>query len=180
MRKMLMRALVSLLLTLAHTLPAWAEETPSLDIGVLSPIACPAAQEAASIDMYCGPTQGSFRPEGLMLDTSMPYVYFGQYDCWSMVAVGTPEAMGAIGWVESALIPFPAEPQLSFDDALSIMVEDDTFLTVTPFAEAPEQLCTIARGTQVILLSQLGEWAYVQSLIEDMPVRAFLPVSAIL
>ena len=41
-------------------------------------------------------------------------------------------------------------------------------------------LCALARGTQVLLLAQMEGWAYVQTEIEGTPVRAFLPVSAIL
>lgn len=171
-------SMLLLALLLALALPACAEE---LDIGALTPTACPAASdEALPIDLYLGPTQGFYRDGEATLDAGAPFVYFGQYDCWAMVAQGTPEEMGAVGWIESAAIDLPQTPQLGFDDALEAMVEENTFLTAAPLAEEPEALCDIARGTKVLLLAQMDGWAYVQSELDGMPIRAFLPVSAIL
>ena len=168
--------LLALLLLLA--LPACAQE---LEIGALSPVGMDAAYgETTLIDLYCGPTMGFYRDGDAAIDLGEPFVYFGQYDCWAMVAPGTPEEMGVIGWIESAAATLPEEPQLGFDDALPAMVEEDTFLTVTPFAESPAPLCTLERGAQVLLLAQLGDWAYVQAETDGTPVRAFLPVSAVL
>ena len=151
-----------------------------IDIGALTPAAHVAEPDAAPTALYCGPTQGFYRHGELMLDPSEPYVYFGQHDCWAMVALGTPEAMGAVGWVEAAAIDAPAEPELLFADALPVMVEDDTFLTDEPDAQEPPQLCAIARGTTVTLLAQYGDWGYVQCEVDGVPARAFLPLSAIL
>ena len=168
--------LLALLLLLA--LPACAQE---LEIGALSPVGMDAAYgETTLIDLYCGPTMGFYRDGEAVIDLGQPFVFFGQYDCWAMVAQGTPGDMGAVGWIESAAANLPEEPLLGFDDALSAMVEEDTFLTVTPFGESPAALCVLARGTQVLLLAQMEGWAYVQTEIEGTPVRAFLPVSAIL
>ena len=175
MRKLL--PLFALLLMLP--LCAAAQDASALDVCVLIPVAFSAAEEGGTPALYCGPTQGSYRTSEQTLDLSKPYVFFGQSDCWAMVAQGTPEDMGAIGWIESAAAALPEEPQLGFDDALSAMVEEDTFLTVTPFADAPAGLCAIARGEQVLLLAQYEGWAYVQTEIGETPVRAFLPVSAI-
>ena len=152
----------------------------SADVSVLSPVEMAPETDGQVLDLYCGPTQGFYRHAGQTLDTGKPYVLFGQYDCWAMVAQGTPGDMGAVGWIESAAANLPEEPLLGFDDALSAMVEEDTFLTVTPFGESPAALCALARGTQVLLLAQMEGWAYVQTEIEGTPVRAFLPVSAIL
>ena len=152
----------------------------ALDIGSLTPAVLPAQQEAGEAALYLGPTQGFLREGDAALDTAAPFVCFGQADCWAMVAQGTLGDMGAVGWIESAAANLPEEPLLGFDDALSTMVEEDTFLTVTPFGESPAALCALARGTQVLLLAQMEGWAYVQTEIEGTPVRAFLPVSAIL
>ena len=172
------KLVLTLALLMALALPACAQE---LEIGVLAPVAMDAAySEPTPVDLYCGPTMGFYRDGDAAIDLGEPFVYFGQYDCWAMVAPGTPEEMGAIGWIESAATTLPEEPQLGFDDALPAMVEEDTFLTVTPFAEAPAPLCTLERGAQVLLLAQLGDWVYVQAETDGTPVRAFLPVSAIL
>ena len=167
-----------LVLMLALALPVCAQE---LNISALSPIALPAAyDEATPVELYAGPTMGFYREDSAVIDLGAPFVCFGQYDCWAMVAQGTPEDMGAIGWIESAAANLPEEPQLGFDDALPAMVEEDTFLTVTPLCDAPAALCDVPRGTQVLLLAQLEDWAYVQAEIDGTPVRAFLPVSTVL
>ena len=172
------KLVLTLALLMALALPACAQE---LEIGVLAPVAMDAAySEPTPVDLYCGPTMGFYRDGDAAIDLGEPFVYFGQYDCWAMVAPGTPGEMGAIGWIESAAATLPEEPQLGFDDALPAMVEEDTFLTVTPLWDTPAALCDVPRGTQVLLLAQLGSWAYVQSEIDGTPVRAFLPVSAIL
>lgn len=176
--KSTVKLILLLALLLACALPALAQE---LDVGVLTPIFCsPASEEAELIDLYCGPTQGFYRDGEAVLDISQPFLFFGQYDCWAMVAQGTVSSMGSVGWIESAAVSLPETPELGFDDALEAMVEEDTFLTVKPLAEEPEALCEIARGTQVTVLAQYEGWAYVQTDIGDVPVRAFLPVSAIL
>lgn len=172
------RLLAASALLLALAFPALAEE---LEIGTLTPTAYPSAsEETYLIDLYCGPTQGSYRDGEATLDASQPFLYFGQYDCWAMVAQGTDNAMGAVGWIESASINLPDEPQLAFEDAFLAMVEEDTFLTVTPLMETPEPLFEISQGTQVILLAQYEGWGYVQTEIDGVPVRAFLPLAAIL
>lgn len=172
------RILSLLSLSFALMLPACAQE---LDISTLTPVECEAvSEELEPTALYCGPTQGFLREEDATFDANDPFVYFGQYDCWAMVAAGTLEEMGAIGWIENAYTALPETPELAFDDALSAMIEEDTFLTVTPFAEEPQSLGTIVRGTQVTLLAQMGDWAYVQTEMDEMPVRAFVPVSSVL
>lgn len=153
----------------------------SLDVALLTPAPHAAsAEDAKPVALYCGPTQGSYRHGELTLDPNEPFVYFGQHDSWAMVALGTPEAMGPVGWVEAAALDETPEPELTFSDALPVMVEEDTFLTDEPDALEPPQLATIARGEMVTLLAQYGAWGYVQCEIEGVPARAFLPASAIL
>lgn len=157
---------------------ALAEE---IEIGVLTPSALPEQVDPGVSALYWGPTQGFYRTGEAVIDTREPFVCFGQYDCWAMVAAGTADAFGPVGWVESAALDgLDDAPSLSFDDALSVMIEDDTFLTVDPLADPPAQLAPIARGAQVTLLARYEDWGYVQTEIEDTPVRAFVPLAAML
>ena len=174
-----MAALALLALSaLCASLPALAEE---IEIGWLSPLSLPKQSEPGEAALYCGPTQGFYRNGEATLDTSEPFVCFGQYDCWAMVAAGDAEAFGPVGWVESAALDgLDAVPALGFDDALAVMIEDDTFLTDDPLAASPSQLAPLARGTQVTLLARFEDWGYVQTEIEGTPVRAFVPLSAML
>ena len=150
------------------------------DLGVtaLSPIAMSPDAEALALELYCGPTQGFHREDGQTLDTGKDYVVFGQYDCWAMAAQGTPEAFGPVGWVEAgSLESLPYEPQLAFEDALPVTVEDEAMLT-NDFENA---IVRVVPGTAVTLLAQFGDWGYVQAEFDDMlPIRAFIPMSAIL
>jgi len=171
-------AALSLLFSMAALLPACAEE---IDIGALVPYTLPEQSDPGVTALYCGPTQGFYRHGEATLDTAAPFVCFGQYDCWAMVAAGTPEAFGPVGWVESAALDGLEDvPALGFDDALAVMIEDDTFLTDDPLAASPAQLAPLARGAQVTLLARCGDWGYVQAEIEDTPVRAFVPLAAML
>ena len=152
------------------------------DIGALVPIAMPAEAEAQALPLYCGPTQGAYRQDEQTLDTGKPFVFFGQYDCWAMVAPGTPDSFGPVGWVEAALLAqLPDIPQLSFDDGFAATVEEAAALTNAPLAPDPFEgwEAMLAPGTQVAVLAQLGDWLYVRAELEDVPVRAFIPVHAV-
>lgn len=173
------RILPLLLALLALSAPAVAERA-DVDIGALVPTAhAPSTESSSRTALYCGPTQGAFRRDELTLDTGEPFVYFGQYDCWAMVAQGTPEAFGPVGWVESAAIGGPDMPELSFSDALPVMIEEDTFLTDDPLSDEPPRLMELARGTMVSLLAQYEGWGYVQLDTDDAFIRAFFPLTAI-
>ena len=167
-------AILSLLILMLPTIAA-AED---LGVTALEPIAMAIDAEAQVLELYCGPTQGSYRHEEQTLDTSKDYVVFGQYDCWAMAAQGTPEAFGPVGWVEAgSLEALPYEPQLAFEDALAVTVEDEAILT-NDFENA---IVRIVPGPVVTLLAQFGDWGYVQAEFDDMlPIRAFIPMSSIL
>ena len=168
-----------LLLCALLLLPAlcFAEE---VDIGVLVPIAHEAQANAGPVALYCAPTQGAYRHDELTIDLSEPFVCFGQYDCWAMVAAGTPDAMGPAGWVETAALDEAQVSELPFSDRYQEMVEDDTFLTDEPWAQEPAHVIDLPHGTIVALLAQYEGWGYVQCEMEDIFLRGFLPLETIL
>ena len=149
---------------------------------VLIPLDMPPETEGQLLDLYCGPTQGFYRHEGQTLDTGKPYVLFGQYDCWAMAAQGSAESFGPVGWVEAgSIVGIPYEPQLGFEDGFAAMIEETAPMTDNPLAENPFEGWTavLEPGTQVTVLSQLGDWLYVQAEIEGTPARAFIPMNTI-
>lgn len=175
--KHFIRSLVLLMLTLA-LLPCAAAE--DVEIGTLEPFALESS--AQLLDLYCGPTQGSYRHDGQTLDTGKPFVVFGQYDCWAMAAQGTPQSFGPVGWVEAAALDaLPYEPQLGFEDGFAATIEETALLTNDPLGNAPETVrtLTLEPGAQVIVLAKYGEWLYVQSELEGKPVRAFVSENCI-
>jgi len=176
-----MRFVKLVLFLLILTLPcvALCEE---LDVTALTPLAMTPEAEAQTLDLYCGPTQGFYRSGEQTLDTGKDFVVFGQYDCWAMVAQGTTDAFGPVGWVEAgSLASLPYDPQLAFEDGLPVTVEDEAILTNDPLQENPDVIVRLVPGTQVTLLAQFGDWGYVQAELDDIPpVRAFLPLSTIL
>ena len=178
-----MRKLLSLFaLLLVLPLCAAAQDASALDVCILTPVAFSAAEEGGTPALYCGPTQGSYRIGEQTLDLSKPYVFFGQSDCWAMVAQGTPDAFGPVGWVESALLDvLPDDPELSFDDALAAMVEEDAPVTNDPLGAGSEQWdLTLPRGTEVVVLASFGDWLYIQTEISGRPARVFIPAGSIL
>ena len=168
-------AILSLLVCLMIPVLACGED---LGVTALEPIAMPAEADAQVLELYCGPTQGFHREAGQTLDTGKDYVIFGQYDCWAMAAQGTPDAFGPVGWVEAgSLENLPYDPQLAFEDALVVTVEEEAILT----NDFENTIVRAVPGTTVTLLAQLGDWGYVQAEFDDMlPIRAFIPMSAIL
>ena len=152
------------------------------DVGTLVPLAMPAEAEGQALPLYCGPTQGSYRHAEQVLDTSKPFVFFGQYDCWAMVAQGTPDSFGPVGWVEAALLEdVPGEPLLGFEDGFAAMVEETAYLTDNPLAESPFDGWTavLEPGTPITVLAQYGDWLYVQAELGDTPVRAFIQADTV-
>ena len=177
MRKILF--LIALLLILP--LLSFAEDTSSLGVDVLSPVSCEATTAGSPIALYCGPTQGFYRADEETLDPGKPYVYFGQFDCWSMVAQGTPDAFGPVGWVESALLDtLPDAPELAFENAVSAMVEEDATATNNPMTADSAAIATLPRGTQITILAQYADWLYVQTEVENLPARIFIPANTVL
>ena len=170
----LLPALVALIL------PALAQGE-SFEIGTLQPAVLPAQQETGEAALYLGPTQGFLREDGAALDTGRPFVCFGQADCWAMVAPGTPEDFGPVGWIESAALDaLDGAAELTFADALEVMIEDDAPLTADPLHENIPALAMLPRGTRVLLLARYGDWGYVQTALYGVPVRAFVPMATIL
>lgn len=154
----------------------------SADMSVLAPIAMIPEADGQVLDLYCGPTQGFYRHAGQTLDTGSPYILFGQYDCWAMVAQGTADSFGPIGWVEAGSITdIPYEPQLGFEDGFTATVEENAPMTDNPLAETPFDgwTATLAPGDPVTVLAQMGDWLYVQAELEDAPVRAFVRANTI-
>lgn len=165
---------------LALVLPALAQGEP-LEIGTLLPTVLPSQQETGVTALYFGPTQGFLREGEAALDTGEPFVCFGQADCWAMVAPGTPEDFGPVGWIESAALDTrDSAAELTFDDALEVMIEDEAPLTADPLHGDTPALATLPRGTRVLLLARYGDWGYVQTELGGVPVRAFVPMAAIL
>ena len=169
-----------LFLCLFFLLPCCTAEQDGFGLGVetLAPVSLPGAADAPTVPLQCGPT-AQFAPSGLTLDLSQPYVFFGQTDCWAMVASGTADAPGPVGWVQAAAADFPAEPELLFEDAVMITVMEDTALTLTPAGDAPS-FADISEGLQAVVLASLGGWAYIQTEADGMPVRGFIPLSSFL
>lgn len=171
------RTLALLALALLLIPCAAAEE---VEIGALAPFVI--EESAQVLDLYCGPTQGSYRHDGQVLDTGKPFVVFGQYDCWAMAAQGTIDSFGPVGWVEAAALDaLPYEPQLGFEDGFAAMIEETAPLTNDPLGNDPETVWTasLERGAQVIVLARYGDWLYVQSELDGAPVRAFVPEGCI-
>jgi len=152
------------------------------DVTPLMPVDMTPDSESQILDLYCGPTQGFYRHAGQTLDTGMPYVVFGQYDCWAMAAQGTADAFGPVGWVEAgAVTDIPYEPQLAFEDGFAAVVEDTAAATDNPMADDPFEgwAVQLAPGTEITVLAAYGDWLYVQCEFEDTPARVFIQADTV-
>ncbi|MBR4040472.1 MAG: hypothetical protein IKJ11_10315 [Clostridia bacterium] len=178
----LISSMLALLVAMLVCLLPAASLGEAIDLEALTPIEMTAEAEGQVLDLYCGPTQGFYRHGDQMLDTGKPYVLFGQYDCWAMAAQGTKDDFGPVGWVEAGSITdIPYEPQLAFEDGFAAMIEETAPLTGNPLSENPFEGWTAAleAGTQVTVLAQMGDWLYIQTEIEGIPARVFIPVHTI-
>lgn len=175
-----MRRLISIfIMLLILALLPLAALCEDMDAAILTPIAMAPETEGQILDLYCGPTQGFYRHGDQTLDTGKAYVLFGQYDCWAMAAQGTPEKFGPVGWVEAGSITdIPYEPQLAFEDGFAAMVEEDAKATNDPFGTT-EWNEVLPQGTQITVLSSVGEWLYVQCDIQGVPARVFIPANTV-
>lgn len=177
--RMFTSILVALLVCLLLPCAALGE-APGLS--ALEPIQMTAEADGQVLDLYCGPTQGFYRQSEQTLDTGKPYVLFGQYDCWAMVAQGTSDSFGPVGWVEAGSITdIPYEPQLAFEDGFAAMIEETAPLTDNPLSADPFSgwAAILEPGASITVLAQLDGWLYVQADIDGTPVRAFIKADTV-
>ena len=172
---MMKKLLAALFILFSLTISALAEEA----LFALAPTDMAPLKDAMPIPLYCGATQGFYQHENQTIDLTQPFVYFGQYDCWVMVAQGTSDAFGPVGWIEGGLFISPQLPELSFNERFSAMIEEDAPVTNNPLADDGAWAIRLPRGMQVIVLAQYGDWLYVQTEIDDIPARVFVPASTI-
>jgi hypothetical protein len=145
----------------------------------LTPTAMECLVAFEPVPLHCGPTQGFYRHENQTIDLTQPFVCFGQDDCWVMAAQGTPEAFGPVGWIEGGLFAAPQLPALSFEDAFSAMIEEDAPVTNDPVNLGSAWDIVLPRGTQVIVLAGYGDFFYIQTEIDGIPARVFVPATAL-
>lgn len=171
-RSILKVAIFTLLLLFAGSAAA---KIPDLD--VLVPEAAECAGESYEVPMYAGPTVQYMQLDAV-LDPSESFVCFGQNDCWTMVAQGTPDNFGPVGWVETAAIPAQDCAVLLFENQLAAMVEEDAPLTFVPASDAPSQL-TLHHGDPIQILGRYESFLYIETNKEDLPIRGFVPESTV-
>lgn len=169
MKKTLLFALLLCLLCTG----ALAQDTAALTPAAMTPV-----ESFDPVALYCGATQGFYRHAEQTIDLSVPFVCFGQYDCWTMVAQGTPEDFGPVGWIEGGLFAGENLPELSFEDAYAAMIEETAIVTNDPLSPSAAWDVSLERGTQVTVLAALGDWLYVQTEVGGTPARVFVPASA--
>ncbi|MBR5288542.1 MAG: hypothetical protein IKU34_08140 [Clostridia bacterium] len=145
----------------------------------LTPVQMQPEEGFAPVALYCGPTQGFYRHEEQTIDLTQPFVCFGQYDCWVMVAQGNTEHFGPVGFIEGGLFSAPDLPVLAFEDSYAAMIEEDAAVTNDPLAPDGAWNAVLPRGTQVVVLAAYLDSLYVQTEIDGMPARVFVPASAL-
>lgn len=132
------------------------------------------AADFSPVALYCGPTQGFYQHENQTIDLTLPFVCFGQDDCWVMAAQGTADAFGPVGWIEGGLFDTSSLPELSFEEGFLAMIEEDAAATDDPLNPDGAWEIILPRGTQVIVLAGYGEFLYVQTEIDGTPARVFV------
>lgn len=173
MMKRLLMLLLSLCLFCAGAL---AQETAA---AALTPTDMPVVESFEPVALYCGPTQSFYLHGAQTIDLTKPFVCFGQYDCWTMVAQGTADTFGPVGWIEGGLFDVQNAPELAFEDGFAAMIEEDAIVTNDPMNPDSAWKITLPRGTQVTVLAEYGDWLYVQTELDGMPARVFVPASAL-
>ena len=172
-----MKRMLTLLLTLCLLCAsALAQETA---VTALIPAAMDPIESFEPVALYCGPTQGFYRHEEQTIDLSQPFVCFGQYDCWVMVAQGTPGSFGPVGWIEGGLFGESGVPELSFEDGFAAMVEETAAVTDDPQNGDSAWGIALERGAQITVLAGYGDRLYVQTQINGTPARVFIPASTL-
>ena len=170
----MMKRMLMLLLTLCLLCAcALAEES----IAALTPARMNPIEGFEPVALYCGPTQGFYRHEEQTIDLAAPFVCFGQFDCWTMVAQGTPEDFGPVGWIEGGLFDAKNVPELAFEDGYAAMIEESASVTTHPDNGVWD--VTLPYGTMVTVLAGYGDLLYVQTEIAGVPARVFIPAYAI-
>ncbi|MBQ9008685.1 MAG: hypothetical protein IJ088_05065 [Clostridia bacterium] len=154
-----------------------AAQIPDLD--VLVPETAECADESCEIPLYAGPTVQFAQIPDAILDPSRPFVCFGQSDSWTMVAEGSPDSFGPVGWVQTASVPAQTCGELLFENQLAAMVEEDAPLTFTPGGDNVPVFVTLHHGDAIRILGRYDSFLYVEAETGDLPVRGFVPESSV-
>ncbi len=149
------------------------------DLYVLTPVPAECTEESYEIPMYAGPTVQFTRIQDTVLNPSIPFVCFGQNDCWTMVAQGTPDTFGPVGWVETSSVPAQTYNELLFEGQLAAMVEEDAPLTFIPETDGTSPFTTLHHGDSIQILARYESFLYIETDNGDLPVRGFVPESAV-
>ncbi len=176
-----MKKIALILLMLCLLIPgALARSDAALmPVSALIPVAMTPVHSFEPVPLYCGPTQGFYRRAQQTIDLTQPFVCFGEADSWSMVAQGTPDEFGPVGWIEGGLFDADGVGELTFEDGFAAMVEETAALTDDPQHLQNMWGLSLSYGTPITVLSGYGDFLYVQSELDGTPVRAFIPVSAV-
>ena len=171
MKKMLVLLLAIILLAAC----ALAEDS----VSPLTPADMTPVSDFQPAPLFCGPTQGFYRHDAQTIDLTQPFVCFGKSDCWTMVAQGTRESFGPVGWIEGGLFDESGMPGLAFEDGYAAMIEEDAPVTNSPMDAGSAWTVILPRGTQVTVLAAFGDFLYVQTQIGGQPARVFVPASTL-
>ncbi len=148
-------------------------------VSELTPVACEGLDDGEICPLLFGPTFIFYHQEDASFDFTQPFVYFGTIESWSMVASGTPDSFGPVGWVP--LFPVDLSPASPYERELALPVY---LLQETPCLASPSEdasvLGMLSPENEYLLLATYQEYGYIEGVLSESPVRAFIPLNAIL
>lgn len=100
---------------------------------------------------------------------------FGEDDGWILIQYAINKDKYRFGYIETKALPKNTEVKaLDFNTCLAVTVADTEITDDPLYSKAA--LGTIAAEEDVLWLASIGEWAYIESDVDDIPVRGFVPV----
>ena len=128
-------------------------------------------------EVYSGPGKDFLRGANnkAAVSTNDWIQVFGEEDGWILIQYAINKDKYRFGYIETKALPKNTEVKaLDFNTCLAVTVADTEITDDPLYSKAA--LGTIAAEEDVLWLASIGEWAYIESDVDDIPVRGFVPV----
>lgn len=101
---------------------------------------------------------------------------FGEDDGWILIQYAVKKDTYRFGYIEAKALPKNTKVKaLDFNTSIAVTVAD-TEITDDPL-HSKQKLGTVPAGEEVLWFATMDTWAYVETDVDDVPVRGFVPVS---
>ncbi len=128
--------------------------------------------------VYTGPGPDYYRIGSASMNDTICYVW-GYEDNWLLIAYQASKGYYRVGYIDKAALKTAVNVEGNIKNELDFLWDDGkinkkTSITDDPFVDMTS-FATLKKGTELFVLGYMGEWTYVEILMDDeTPARGFV------